>query len=172
MRGMLTVVSDTHGTDAHHLRGRTLEAVRAADHVVHAGDFTTEAVLDAIASEAAALTAVTGNNETMAVRERLPATATLEWDGVRCVVAHGHRHSETGLTMLAREAEADVVVVGHSHRPELASLDGHLLVNPGSYADPRRYRPAHAELDLADGTLRARLRSPDGETYETVTRSR
>ena len=167
---MLTVISDTHGTDGHRLQGRTLSAVRQADHVVHAGDFTTETVLDAIADEAGDLTAVTGNNETMGVRERLPATATLDWEGVRLAVAHGHRHSETGLTMLAREADADVVVVGHSHRPEIADLDGRLLVNPGSYAQPRRYRLAHAELDVEGRTLRVRLRSPDGESFETVTR--
>ena len=164
---MLTVISDTHGTDGHRLTGRTLEAVRAADRVVHAGDFTTAAVLEAIEAEAASLTAVTGNNETRAVRSRLPAVATLEWAGLRFVVAHGHEHSETALGMLARQEDADVVVVGHSHRPEIADLDGRVLLNPGSYADPRRYRPAHAEL-TAD-PLRIELRSPDGETYESVT---
>jgi len=168
---MLTVVSDTHGTDSHRLTGRTLEAVRAADHVVHAGDFTTEAVYDAIAAEAAGLTAVTGNNERPALRERLPAEATVEWAGYRILVVHGHRHTDTALGMLARQEDADIVVVGHSHRPELGELDGRLLVNPGSYADPRRYRPAYAELDLEGDVLRARLRSPDGETFETVTRT-
>ncbi len=169
---MLTVISDTHGTDSHRLTGHTLDAVRAADHVVHAGDFTTEAVYDAIEAEADALTAVTGNNERPALRERLPAEVTVEWAGHRLLVVHGHRHSDTALAMLARQEDADVVVVGHSHRPELGELDGRLLVNPGSYADPRRYRPAHAELDVDEGPLQARLRSPDGETFETVTRSR
>jgi len=168
---MLTVISDTHGTDSHRLTNRTLAAVRGADHVVHAGDFTTEAVYDAIDAEAAELTAVTGNNERPALRERLPAEATVEWAGYRILVVHGHRHTDTALGMLARQEGADIVVVAHSHRPELGELDARLLVNPGSYADPRRYRPAHAELDTEDGLLRARLRSPDGETYETVTRS-
>ena len=186
---MLTVISDTHGTDDHRLTGRTLEAVRDADHVVHAGDFTTEAVYDAIEAEAAeltadgpssrrgsrpegSLTAVAGNNERPALRERLPAEATVEWAGYRVLVVHGHRHSDTALGMLARQEDADIVVVGHSHRPEIDELDGRLLVNPGSYADPRRYRPAHAELNVAEGTLRVCLRSPDGDTFETVTRPR
>ncbi|MBX0304080.1 metallophosphoesterase [Haloarcula salinisoli] len=169
---MLTVISDTHGTDSHRLTGQTLDAVRAADHVVHAGDFTTEAVYDAIQAEAAGLTAVAGNNERPALRERLPAEATVEWAGHRLLVVHGHRHSDTALAMLARQEDADIVVVGHSHRPELGELDGRLLVNPGSYADPRRYRPAHAELDVDEGALRVRLRSPDGEVFETVTRPR
>jgi len=169
---MLTVISDTHGTDSHRLIGRTLEAVRAADHVVHAGDFTTEAVYDAIDAEATALTAVTGNNERPALHERLPAEATVEWHGYRVLVVHGHRHTDTALGLLARQEDADIVVVGHSHRPEIAELDGCLLVNPGSYADPRRYRAAHAELDTDEGSLRVRLRSPEGETFETVTRPR
>jgi len=184
---MLTVISDTHGTDDHRLTGRTLDAVRSADRVIHAGDFTTEAVLDAVDAEADSLTAVTGNNETMAVRERLSAVETAEWEGYGILVVHGHEHSETALGLLAKQEAADIVVVGHSHRPEISAADDHLLVNPGSYADPRRYRPAHAELDVADGesstarrssserrpdggSLRVRLRSPDGETFETVTR--
>jgi len=167
---MLTVISDTHGTDDHRLAGHTLDAVRSADRVVHAGDFTTEAVYDAIDAEAAELTAVAGNNERPRLRERLPTKTTVEWNGYRILVVHGHRHSDTALGMLARQEHADIVVVGHSHRPELADLDGRLLVNPGSYADPRRYRPAYAELDTTDGALRARLRSPKGETFETAAR--
>ncbi|MFC6863323.1 metallophosphoesterase [Halomicroarcula sp. GCM10025817] len=166
---MLTVVSDTHGTDGHQLEDRTLAAVRSAEAVVHAGDFTTEHVLDAVAAEAGSLTAVYGNNDTTGVCERLTDVATCSWAGRTVVVAHGHEHTETALGMLARQEDADVVVVGHSHRPTLSTLDGRLLVNPGSYADPRRYRPAHAELLAEDGLLRARLRAPDGTTYSEVT---
>ena len=69
---MLTVLSDTHGTDDPRLRGRTLEAVREADLVVHAGDFTTEAALSAHREAAAELVAVHGNADERAVREQLP----------------------------------------------------------------------------------------------------
>ena len=165
---MLTVISDTHGTDDHRLTGATLDAVRTADHVVHAGDFTTERVLDAIDGVAPSLTAVVGNNDRAAVRERLPSVATCDWQGLGLLVVHGHEHTETALTMLARQEGADVVVVGHSHRPELRARDEHLLVNPGSYADPRRYRAAHAELDVTAERVRARLRSPDGTPLDSV----
>jgi len=56
---MLTVVSDTHSQDDHRLDGRTLDAVHEADFVVHAGDFTTESVLDDFIAEAGAF-AVSG----------------------------------------------------------------------------------------------------------------
>ena len=110
---MLAIVSDTHGTDGHRLEGRTLEAVREADTVVHAGDFTTEAVYDAFAAEANDLVAVHGNNDDPSLVERLPSVATFEREGWRFVVVHGHEHSETSLSMLARQENADVVVVGH-----------------------------------------------------------
>jgi putative phosphoesterase len=109
---VLTIISDTHGTDDHRLRGATLDAVRAADHVVHAGDFTTAAVLDAIEGEAASLTAVAGNNDAR-LRDRLPDVATPVWNDIQLLVVHGHEHTETGLSMLAHQEDADVGVVGH-----------------------------------------------------------
>jgi len=78
---VLAIVSDTHGTDGHRLEGRTLEAVREADTVVHAGDFTTEAVYDAFAAEANDLVAVHGNNDDPSLVERLPSVATFEREG-------------------------------------------------------------------------------------------
>lgn len=165
---MLTVISDTHGTDGHRLTGQTLDAVREADHVVHAGDFTTEAVLDAVEAESDRLTAVIGNNDTPAVRARLPDVATLSWSDLRIVVVHGHEHTETSLGLLARQEDADIVVVGHSHKPTITEFGGWTLVNPGSYADPRRYRPAHAELTTDAGAVRIRLRSPDGTPLSTT----
>lgn len=165
---MLTVVSDTHGTDDHRLSGRTLAAVREAETVIHAGDFTTERVYEAIAAEADELVAVRGNNEEPTLRERLPAVATHEWHDHRFVVVHGHEHDETSLSLLARQEEADVVVVGHSHRPELSVSFGCLVVNPGSYADPRRFRPAHAEVVDTEGGVRVRLCAPDGTVITEV----
>jgi len=170
---MLAILGDTHATEDHRLAGRTAEAVRTAQAVCHLGDFTTEGVFAALAEEAgsdtddgtAPLTAVQGNNDSPALCERLPETATVEHEGVTVAMAHGHRRDRTALGLLAREAGADVVAVGHSHRPGIDRLDGRLLVNPGSHADPRRYRPGHAELE--DGRLT--VYTPDGEELATAT---
>lgn len=163
---MLTVVSDTHGTDDPRLDGRTAEAVADAEAVVHAGDFTTETVLDAFHDASGTLHAVYGNRDSPAVTDRVPARRVLEYGGVRFVVVHGHEHSEQALSLAAREAGADCIVVGHSHRPTLRMLGDVTLLNPGSHADPRRYRPAHAELEAADGGLEGRLVQPDGTLLE------
>jgi len=163
---MLTVVSDTHARESHRLDGRTLEAVREAEFVVHAGDFTTEAVLDAFVDEAGRFAGVVGNNDSAPVRDRLPTKRVVESEGIRLVVVHGHEHSETALSMLGRQEAADLVVFGHSHRPGVHDAGDVTLLNPGSHAQPRRYRAAHAELERENGTIRGRLVQPDGTVFE------
>lgn len=167
---MLTIVSDTHGSSDHRLEGRTREAVREADLVIHAGDFTTEEVYDAFEAAATELLAVTGNNDVPALVDRLPSVRTVDWEATRFLVVHGHEHTETALDLLARQEEADVVVVGHSHRPELTELSGRVLVNPGSHADPRRFRPGHVEVEATGGSVTLRLCEPTGDVLEEVRR--
>ena len=166
---MLAVLSDTHGRDSPRLSGRTADAVAEASRVVHAGDFMTEAVLDAFESRGP-LAAVYGNNATAAVRERLPADRIVEWEGLRIAVVHGHEHTETALAMFGRQASADLVVFGHSHEPTFE--DGTVpMLNPGSHADPRWHRPAHAELEWDDNeqVAHGRLVEPAGEVFERFT---
>lgn len=164
---MLAVVSDTHGREGHRLEGRTLEAVREADRVVHAGDFLTAAVLDAFQATADGLEGVVGNNDEPAVRDRLPAERVVEHRGARVAVTHGHRKSETQLSLFARQSMADLLVVGHSHRPGFDRLGEVPVLNPGSHAEPRRYEPAHAELTVADGAISGEIRRPDGTLLES-----
>ena len=163
---MITVVSDTHGTDGHRLAGRTLDAVREADLVVHAGDFVEASVLDAFQAVAADLVAVYGNVDDAAVRRRLPRTRTVEVDGLRLALVHRVEGGETGLALFGRERAADLVVSGHSHRPSFVHAGDVALLNPGSHAQPRGYRPAHAELVVDDGAVNGRLCQPDGTVFE------
>ncbi|MFC7187994.1 metallophosphoesterase [Halorubrum yunnanense] len=173
---MLVVVSDTHSRGESKLQGRTAEAVREADLVIHAGDFCREPVLDAFESAARRLRAVYGNNADAAIRDRLPEVRTVEYAGVRFAVTHRHRSGDTGLVMLGRERDADAVIYGHSHRPRFDDSGGLPILNPGSHAQPRGNRPAHAELEPAsesgesergETALNGRLITPEGEVFET-----
>jgi putative phosphoesterase len=166
---MLTVVSDTHSTEGHKLRGRTLEAVREAELVVHAGDFMRASVLDAFEAEARAFRGVQGNNDDSEICERLPTVRTVEYGGLRLAVTHTVRGGTTELSLVGREREADAMIYGHSHNPTV-ELGGQIpLLNPGSHAQPRGNRAAHAELEPAADGLNGRLVTPDGETFETFT---
>lgn len=183
---MLVVLSDTHSDAGHELAGRAREAVAAAEAVVHAGDFTAPAALDAFRGAADALHAVHGNADAPAVRERLPPARTVAALGLRIAVTHRCEGGDTGLVMFGREREADLVVSGHTHRPRFQSSEtGPALLNPGSHADPRGGPASHAELVRADGgqdgadgrqgahanatdsRVRGTLRRRDGTVIET-----
>ena len=166
---MLVAVSDTHRQSGHGLSGPVLDAVRSADRVVHAGDFTRMAVVDAFIEESARLEAVHGNADEAAVKERLPTARTFEYGGVRVAVTHRRDGGTTGLALFGRSQDADLVIFGHSHRPAVIETDDVVLLNPGSYANPRGNRPAFAELHPTEGGLTGHLRDVDGTSFESVT---
>jgi putative phosphoesterase len=165
---VLVALSDTHGETDPRLTAHLETALRQASAVVHAGDFTTTAVLDAISSRAAVFAAVHGNRDTQAVTGRLPEIATLTWAGRRVAVVHGHRHDSTALSLLARQEEADVVVTGHTHRPTVERAGDVTVVNPGSHADPRGNRPGYATLEQTEEGDRCVLRSVQGDPVRAV----
>ncbi|QSX00928.1 metallophosphoesterase [Haloterrigena alkaliphila] len=168
---MIAIFSDTHSSDGHELEGEALTAAREADVVIHAGDFTSEAALEAFQAECGPLYAVHGNADSAAVRERLPTARVVEAGGLRFAVTHRRDGGETGLAMFGRSRDADVVVFGHSHRPTAVETEDVLLLNPGSHADPRGNRPGFAVLearaDDAGGGLEGEIRDPDGTLLET-----
>jgi len=155
----LLLIADTHvPRRARDLPAPVWDAVAAADVVVHAGDWTDVALLDALAARAARLVAVYGNNDGPELRARLPEVARAELAGVRLAVVH-----ETGAAA-GRERrcalafpDVDVLVFGHSHIPwdtTARRADGSMLrlLNPGSPTDRRR-RPTHTWMtaQVADG---------------------
>jgi uncharacterized protein len=119
-------------------------AVDAAHVVVHAGDWVSVDLLDALEARARRLVGVYGNNDGPDLRARLPEVARVELDGVRFAVVH-----ETGPAggrerrCAAAYPDVDVLVFGHSHipwdttatRPDGGTLR---LLNPGSPTDRRR----------------------------------
>lgn len=137
----LLLISDTHvPSRARALPDQVWRAVEAADVVVHAGDWTTPDLLDALEARAARLVGVAGNNDGPELHERLGEVARVTVEGLRVAVVH-----ETGQKQ-GRErradqafAETDLLVFGHSHIPwDTVSPAGMRLLNPGSPTDRRR----------------------------------
>jgi putative phosphoesterase len=151
------VLSDTHlGPDSVERLPAEVWALAAdADVVLHAGDVTDAALLEAL-SERAPVHAVLGNND-RGLDGQLPEVLELDLGGVAVAMLHdsGPRVGRPG-RMARRFPGAQVVVFGHSHDPHLEQVDGGpLLVNPGS-ATQRRRQPVHtvAWLELDDGQVR------------------
>ena len=153
----LVLMSDTHlpyrGRD---LPGSVWSAIESADAVIHAGDWVSVELLDALEARAAQLIGCWGNNDGAALRERLPERADVTLAGVRFTVVH-----ETGaaaareVRMSARYPDTDVLVFGHSHIPwDTTAPSGLRLLNPGSPTDRRREpHCTYMSLDVDDGVL-------------------
>jgi putative phosphoesterase len=111
---------------------------------------------------------LTGNRDTAGVSERLPETQVLERLGQRILLVHGHRHDETSLGLLGRQEQADIVVVGHTHRPGIETVGGMTVVNPGSHADPRGHHPANAMIANTEDGVRVWLRTVGGADLDSA----
>ena len=157
---LLAIISDTHmpkGPRA--LPEQCVERLRAADAILHAGDFCALDVLEQLESLGPPLHAVHGNVDEPAVRLRLPAVRLVKADGARIVLTHDGGPAHGRLARLrGRFPDADAVVFGHSHMPLHEQQDGFHIFNPGSPTERRR-APAHT-MGLAtarDGRLQFEL---------------
>ena len=153
MDARIGVISDTHGS----LDRRTLEFCAGVDHVIHAGDVGSGAVLEALAN-VAPLTAVRGNRDRGVLAAELTEEAYGEVAGLRFVVAHKRRDLKAGHPDPQAEG-LGMLVFGDSHRPELryrGRAPGRvpvLWLNPGSASAPLAHdpRPSVALVVVRDG---------------------
>ena len=143
------LISDTHGL----LRPEAMAFLQGCDHIVHGGDIGDPQILVQLAG-LAPLTAVRGNNDRGAWADAVPATAQVDFAGLRLYAIHD-------LAELKIDPAADgvrVVVSGHSHRPKAEERGGVWYVNPGSAGPPRFRLPISAgELRVDDGVVTPQL---------------
>ncbi|MQA87755.1 MAG: YfcE family phosphodiesterase [Streptosporangiales bacterium] len=153
----LLAISDTHiPARARDLPAQVWSEVDAADLVIHAGDWTDLATLDALAARSRWLVGVYGNNDGPELRSRLPEVGRAEVDGLRLAVVHETGPAKGREDRCARGfPDADVLVFGHSHIPwDTVAANGLRLLNPGSPTDRRRqpYR-TYLTAEIRDGRL-------------------
>ena len=140
----LAIISDTHlprGDRA--LPSACRERLRAADLILHAGDFVEVEILDALEALGPPVYAVAGNVDGPAVRARLAVELVVEVGEVRIAMVHDAGHAAGRLERQRRRFDGcDALVFGHSHIPlhETAVTAGFAfqLFNPGSPTDKRR----------------------------------
>jgi putative phosphoesterase len=121
------VLSDTHGL----LRPRVLELLTGCELILHAGDVGGPQILAAL-SRLAPVLAVRGNVDD--AESGLPLTRTGEFLDRRFQMVH--RPEDIGSAWLK---EFQLIVFGHTHRPELRWHGDCLLLNPGA-CGPQRFR--------------------------------
>lgn len=148
----LGLISDTHGR----LRPEVFDLFAGVDHIVHAGDVGDPDILIELAA-IAPVTAVWGNVD-YELRSTLRERAKLESGGISIAVIHGQQFGSPTPRLVAAEfPEADLVVFGHSHRPEIERVGGTLVVNPGS-AGPARFKlPVTAAIATIENGVTAEI---------------
>lgn len=125
----LLVFSDSHGV---------LTSMEQAvdrehpDHILHLGDYVRDArKIDAMFD--IPLTLVPGNCD---YNCREPEILTPVFCGKKFYMTHGHLHGVKMMYMraiyAAMEAEADILLFGHTHCPECFQEQGLWVMNPGA----------------------------------------
>lgn len=137
---MIAVIADTHMPKGRReLPTECVEKVRAADAVIHAGDFSAASVLADLEALCPVVLAVHGNVDDAELRERLPESLEIEIGGRTVAVVHDSGPAKGRLErMRTRFPGADAVIFGHSHLPLHEERDGFQIFNPGSPTERRR----------------------------------
>ena len=112
--------------------------------------------------------------------QSLPQERRLEVAGKRILLTHGSPASpdehlqpdtpEERLRELARMAEADIVIVGHSHMPFVRKVNGTWFINTGSVGRPDDGDPraCYAVMDITPRKLQVRHYRLDYDIQRTI----
>ena len=140
----LAIVSDTHlPRGSRSLPEACVERLRAADAILHAGDFVELSVLEELRALGPPVHAVRGNVDSAELQALLPAARVVKAAGARIAMVHDAGPSSGRLARMRRRFPAvDAVVFGHSHIPLHEEDGGFAIFNPGSPTERRR-APRH-----------------------------
>ncbi|ADM69857.1 Putative metallophosphoesterase MG207 [Paenibacillus polymyxa E681] len=136
----IIVLSDTHMPyRSKILPSRLVQELKGSDLILHAGDWTDWFVYERLA-EFAPVQGIAGNNDGMDIVKRLGYQRIVEAQGKRIGMVHGHgwRGSTENIALNTFKGETlDCLIYGHSHIPVVKTIDGQLVLNPGSPTDKR-----------------------------------
>jgi len=150
---IITVFSDLHGDS-----DREMEAAfDTSDFVIFLGDGL-QRVLGFEYEHPDKFIYVRGNCD---LWDDTPTKRILDLGGVRILITHGHeQHVKTGILWLFREAKEEninIVLFGHTHRPEVEEVDGVLFVNPGSASRHHGGQATAAKITIENGRYFAEI---------------
>jgi uncharacterized protein len=128
--------------------------LRAADAILHAGDFVSVAFLEELRRIGPPVEAVSGNMDEPELKASLPKQLVVEVGKVRIGMVHNAGPRAGREARLAASFEdCAAVVYGHTHAPQVERFQHLWVLNPGSPTD-RRKAPTHTMLVLRIGETR------------------
>ncbi|MBQ5927516.1 MAG: metallophosphoesterase [Clostridia bacterium] len=142
----IVVISDTHG------RKNCVEelypVLREADFVIHLGDGWTD-LRDFNAEHPEKTYLCKGNCDVFPALKEYE----LEVENVKIFFCHGDKYRvKSDFVPLAQEAKkrgCKVALYGHTHIPDIRTVDGVLLINPGSLRYPANRGGSYAYISIS-----------------------
>lgn len=149
---VIGVVSDTHVPDrVANLHPGLIPGLRNAgvQLILHAGDVCDDIVIEQLQSIAPVI-AVPGNRDFLLKGNRSQPSRIIQFRGLTIGLMHGHggfwryvyekfemlfqgyRYENYQRLALRFFPDADIIIYGHTHYPELHKVEGKLIMNPGS----------------------------------------
>ena len=143
------VIADTHKL----LRPEAAAYLQGCELIIHAGDIGSPDII-ATLEQIAPVIAIRGNIDKGSWADAYPCTERVDAENRSIYVVHNLQE----LRIDPFQAGFDVVISGHSHKPQIRREGGVLYVNPGS-AGPRRFTLpiAVARLRLTCNVIDARI---------------
>jgi len=152
---LIGLIADTHVNDREDkIPESVFKAFKNVDHIIHAGDLTSQEVIDQL-KKIAPVTAIQGNMDSV-YDVNLPKTKVININDLKIGVAHGvvyPRGDEQQLHYLALELGVDILITGHTHQSSIKKVKDILLLNPGSPTVPVLADPTVMLLDIENGEV-------------------
>ncbi len=139
----ILIFSDTHGSIDDCID--IINSEKSLDAVIHAGDCARDAEDLISIFPDIPIHYVSGNNDWYT---SAPLDLLLKIGGKNIFVTHGHEYKvkyEYNLKTLSNKANqhnADLVIFGHTHKPQTEYIGKMILLNPGSVRFTRTYAEA------------------------------
>lgn len=148
------VISDTHNV----LHPKISREFRGVDVILHAGDIVQPMILDELRT-VAPVTAVCGNCDVSEWGYDLPASVELKFGNRRIFMIHefpgcNPHHLPPALYSRWSIFRPQIVIFGHTHKPDNRQTAQILFFNPGSPTLPRGgHHPSIGILHLTQDTV-------------------
>jgi hypothetical protein len=132
------LISDTHiPVRAGDIPKKVFEVFDKVDFIVHAGDLVEMSVIDEL-EQLAPVLAVYGNMDGPEIRGKLPKMNSVKAFDWKIGVVHDPRalFGMRKMREIAKKNGFNVLVYGHTHKPNIKWEENTLFINPGSPTNP------------------------------------
>jgi len=164
----IILMSDSHG-DYDAVESIVREHVATADAFIYLGDGLEEFLYAMQKFMVDCYYYVPGNNDMLAMTQSFGDYRTVELEGHRILLTHGHRYharlDRLGLAHIAALEKAAIVFYGHTHIGKVETIKGIRLINPGSIRYSRSGDPSYAIVELSGEEVKVNFEPVSGEPH-------